>query len=305
MRTDAPREDLPRFLSPMLLRAGKPPETGVWALEVKWDGMRAQVRSDGRRLCLRSRPGRDCTAEFPELEELLDALAGRRVVLDGEIACLDESGRPDFSRLRSRIRARDQKAVRAARKGAPATLMIFDVLHLDGRSSRELPYRERRELLAGLRLDGRYWRTPRYFEGDPRPLLEATREQQLEGVVVKRLDSLYQPGQRSGAWVKTKHRRREILTVTAWQPGRRGQPDRFLVSRQNDAGELRHAGEVSYGLSRQERDRLRQMLAKHDEGPARWSRSHRTVRPVVRIAVDSHGSPTRPLRDPIVRELVP
>ena len=67
----------------MLARSGAVPEGDDWALEVKFDGMRAQLRWDGRSLCLRSRPGRDCTGEFPELGALADALGRRRAILDG------------------------------------------------------------------------------------------------------------------------------------------------------------------------------------------------------------------------------
>jgi ATP-dependent DNA ligase len=103
----SPREDLPRFIEPMLARSGPMPEReGGWVAEAKWDGCRLQVRFDGKRLCLRTRPGRDCTADFPELDPLADALAGRRVVLDGELVCLDCGGRPDFGQLRSRRRHR-------------------------------------------------------------------------------------------------------------------------------------------------------------------------------------------------------
>ena len=84
------REELPRFVSPMLLRGGTPPDGAGWAVEVKFDGMRSQLRYDGRRLCLRSRPGRDCTVEFPELAELADALGRRHVALDVELVCLGE-----------------------------------------------------------------------------------------------------------------------------------------------------------------------------------------------------------------------
>lgn len=77
-----------------LLRS--PSEAG-WALEVKWDGIRAQLRYDGRRVCVRSRPRRDCTAEFPELTAIADALVGRHVILDGELVCFDHAGKPDFA----------------------------------------------------------------------------------------------------------------------------------------------------------------------------------------------------------------
>jgi len=61
------REELPRFVAPMLARTGPVPVGDTWALEVKFDGMRLLLRRDGCAVCLRSRPGRDCTEEFPEL----------------------------------------------------------------------------------------------------------------------------------------------------------------------------------------------------------------------------------------------
>src|SRR3954452_10735061 len=89
-RTVAPQEALPRIVPPMLLRPGLPPaHSADWALEVKRDGMRAQLRveRDGGS-CLRSRPGRDRSEQFPELEHLVSDLAGRDVLLDGELVCL-------------------------------------------------------------------------------------------------------------------------------------------------------------------------------------------------------------------------
>ena len=94
------REALPRFLAPMLLRPGLPPadERERWVLELKWDGMRAQLRiADDGAWCLRSRPGRACSDQFPELTELAETLAGRPVLLDGELVCLGADGRPTFT----------------------------------------------------------------------------------------------------------------------------------------------------------------------------------------------------------------
>src|SRR3954453_12778876 len=95
---DASRESLPRFLEPMLLSTGTPAavEDGAWAVEVKFDGIRAQLRVDrARGWCVRSRPGRDCTAQFPELAALADELAPHRVIIDGELVHLAADGRPD------------------------------------------------------------------------------------------------------------------------------------------------------------------------------------------------------------------
>jgi bifunctional non-homologous end joining protein LigD len=116
---------------------------------VKFDGIRAQLRWDGRSLCLRSRPGRDCSDAFPELASLRDSLERRQLVLDGELVCLAADGRPDFTSLRGRLRSHGV-AARTAAARSPVTLLAFDLLHLDGRSTRLLPYLERRARLAEL-----------------------------------------------------------------------------------------------------------------------------------------------------------
>jgi bifunctional non-homologous end joining protein LigD len=132
----AEREELPRFVSPMLLSQGAPPSGDGWAVEVKWDGIRAQMRFDGCTVCLRSRPGRDCTDQFPELAEIANAVAGRSVILAGELVVLDADRRPDFGALRARLAGPARRV-----DGAPraVTLMAVDVLHSDGRAVRRLP----------------------------------------------------------------------------------------------------------------------------------------------------------------------
>src|SRR3954469_12232397 len=150
-------EPLPRFLEPMLATSGRVPEGSGWAAEVKWDGLRGQLRHDGRHTTLRSRNGHDLSAAFPELV----AEAGRRLgrqaaLLDAEIVCLNAEGRPDFGAVRARMHSSQ------ARDGAQqrSRLVIFDVLHLGGRSTRNLPYRARRSLRHDLDVDGGRWIVP-------------------------------------------------------------------------------------------------------------------------------------------------
>lgn len=114
----------------MLARTGPVPVGGGWAVEVKFDGMRLQLRRDGRAVCLRSRPGRDCTEEFPELAAIARALGHHRILLDGELVCLGADGSPDFASLRKRLRASGDKARRHAER-APATFLAFDGLSRD------------------------------------------------------------------------------------------------------------------------------------------------------------------------------
>jgi bifunctional non-homologous end joining protein LigD len=104
---------------------------------VGWHACAAAL--DGRRVTVRSRVGRDCTAQFAELRAI-SATLDDEVLLDGELVCFDHEGLPDCERLRSRLRARSGGAVSAARLMAPATLIVFDMLHLAGRSTRQLPY---------------------------------------------------------------------------------------------------------------------------------------------------------------------
>src|SRR3954449_2639830 len=147
----------------MLLRPGLPAaHSADWALEVKWDGMRAQLRVErGGAWCLRSRPGRDCSEQFPELEHLAEDLAGHDLLLDGELVCLDAAGRPDFHTLRRRLSAKDVRSAARLASQLPATLMVFDLLHLDGEPTRAPPYARRRASLEQhVAPTGSGWRVP-------------------------------------------------------------------------------------------------------------------------------------------------
>jgi bifunctional non-homologous end joining protein LigD len=199
-------------------------------------------------VCLRSRPGRDCTEEFPELAAIGSALGRHRILLDGELVCWGADGNPDFASLRRRLRAQAEKARRHAQR-SPASFLAFDLLHLDGHSTRELPYERRRELLLNLALDGPGWRTPGHFVADTDRVLAATREQGLEGVVAKRLGSPYLPGARNGAWVKYKHRRTESFLVNGWSPAERRRPESLLLARVGSEGNLEPAGSVPFVLA--------------------------------------------------------
>lgn len=135
------------------------------------------------------------TSRYPQLEGLREEVT-RPVVLDGEIVAFDEDGRLDFAALWFRSRGSSHR---------PICFMAFDVLHVDGADLLDKPYRERRKILEGFELDGPHWCTPDIHIGGGRALLEATRQMGLEGVVAKRVDSVYRPGLRSKAWIKTKH----------------------------------------------------------------------------------------------------
>ncbi|MFE6360478.1 ATP-dependent DNA ligase [Streptomyces sp. NPDC057806] len=236
-----------------------------WAYETKQDGQRVVVylAGDGG-LVLRARSGEEVTAAYPELGPLSGALGTTSAVLDGEVMALDEQGRADFQLLQSRMglaHAPARAAHRAARM--PVHLVLFDVMHLAGRLLVRLPYVTRRERLEGLGLDGSHWSTPAALVGHGEQALRATREHGLEGLVCKRLDSVYEPGVRSRAWIKIRNMHSEDVVVGGWLPGKgrlTGLPGALLVG-QRAGGRLRYVGGVGTGWSRPEREELAGLLA--------------------------------------------
>jgi ATP-dependent DNA ligase len=135
------------------------------------------------------------------------------------------------------------------RRGATVTYLVFDLLWLDGRPLTGLPYAERRELLEELALAGPTWQTVGSFAGAGTALLAATREQGLEGVVAKRLQSRYLPGRRTRNWLKVKHYQRETFLVGGFVPD--GDQVRSLLVGPPDPerpGRLRFAARVDHGL---------------------------------------------------------
>jgi bifunctional non-homologous end joining protein LigD len=208
-RMDAPAradwQPIPERLSPMLATRGSLPAGRGWAFEMKWDGIRALLRVEGGRIAVSSGDERDITARLPELRALGEELGTTQVLLDGELISFDDDGHPSAEHLRDRIQTTSPAAARRQAASDPAVFLIFDLLHLEGRSLLALPYAQRRELLLGLDLAGDAWQTPPAFAGSGRAAVAASRKQGLDGVVAKRIDSIYTPGRRSREWVDVKH----------------------------------------------------------------------------------------------------
>jgi bifunctional non-homologous end joining protein LigD len=241
---------LPTGLAPMLATTGPlPRDDGRWSFEVKWDGVRALVAVEGGRIALRSRNGNDVTAAYPELRGLGLALGSTQALLDAEVVAFDAAGRPDFGRLQARMHARKPGA--ALLRDTPVTLLVFDLLHLDGRSLLDVPYDERRAVLEQLPIAGDHWQVPPAFPGDGQAVLDATRAQGMEGVVAKRRDSRYEPGRRSDCWVKVKHVRRTSAVVVGWKPGEGGRAGRIgsLLLAVPEGDGWTFAGHVGTGFS--------------------------------------------------------
>lgn len=175
-----------------------------WWFEVKWDGYRAVVGAAHGRVRARSRRGLDLSGPFPELEAL-DIPDG--VVVDGEVTAFDPDGRPSFSLLQRRT------GFGGNRTGAAVgvNLVVFDLL-FRGEDVTSSPYEDRRRMLGELNLESPI------IVPEPTPttgigLFDAVKDEGIEGIVAKRLGSLYQPGRRSNDWRKiaVKHRMRAVV----------------------------------------------------------------------------------------------
>ncbi len=256
---DRDREPMPERILPMLAGAGSLNELAgpesQWSFEVKWDGVRAIAYAKPGRLRLESRNLREITDGYPEVRGLLRDLGMREAVFDGELVAFDEAGRPSFERLQRRMHVTAPSAVRRLAASTPVVYAIFDLLYLDGHNLIGLSYEQRRERLERLGVGGAAWRVPAAHPGHGRRLYDATEAQGLEGIVAKRLNSRYEPGRRTGAWVKIKHTQRQELVICGWLPGEGRRTDRIgalLMGRYEGSGakrRLRYAGRVGTGFT--------------------------------------------------------
>ena len=210
----------PSSLEPMLavLSPALPADIDRYGFEYKWDGVRALCYWDGRSLRLESRNRLDITRRYPELHVLADALGSRTAVLDGEIVALDEADRPSFPLLQNRMHVNDPAAIRRLVDDVPVRYLVFDLLYLDGRSTVQRSYLQRRDMLEQLTLMGPTWQVPPAYVGEGEAMLHAARTTGLEGIVAKHIDSVYQPGRRSPDWLKVKVVQRQEFVIGGWVP---------------------------------------------------------------------------------------
>jgi bifunctional non-homologous end joining protein LigD len=242
----------PHSIAPMLASAsGACPVSGKdFGFEYKWDGIRAIAYCDGRRVTLSSRNQLDFTLQYPELQPLARAM-GRSTVLDGEIVALDDLDRPSFPRLQKRLKVTDPAVARRLTREIPVYYFIFDVLYVDGKPVMDRPLTERRAILEGLTLQGPNWQVSPMHINRGAEMLEAARQNMLEGIVAKRLDSIYLPGVRSRDWLKIKLVLRQEFVVGGWtnEKNTEGGLGALQVGYYDAQEQLRYAGGVGSGFT--------------------------------------------------------
>lgn len=204
-KKSAKRDPIPVIRTPMLATlVDEAFDDDDWLFEIKWDGYRAicTVRENGK-LSLVSRNGLDFLKQFPELEELNGAWKTLPIVVDGEIVSLDERGRSSFQRLQGSFNKQRPSARSPEAKKYPLTYVAFDVLYADGKDLRKTPLERRKGILEQVIGDTDLVLYSKHVIGDGRTFFEQAQRQQLEGIIGKRRDSLYQE-RRTRDWVKIK-----------------------------------------------------------------------------------------------------
>jgi len=266
-RMDPAPEDfhpLPDKVRPMLATPGRLPGSDEgWAYEIKWDGVRAITFVEGGRIRMQSRNDKELAPSFPEFREIGLVMGSRPCVLDGEIVVIGESGIPDFGRLQHRLHLASASAIAKQSAASPASYVVFDLLHLDGRSLFSLPYDARRDQLEALGLSGSSFTTADSFRAARgADILRATKDAGLEGLIAKQRSSPYVQGKRSDSWIKVKNVRAQEVVIGGWTEGagsRQGSIGALLLGIPSTDG-LRFVGKVGTGFSAGDREFLLQLL---------------------------------------------
>jgi len=238
---------MPARVEPMLATLTQQPFSDPnWLFEIKWDGVRALARIENGALKLQSRTGVDITKRYPELSSLPGSFAARQAILDGEIVALDASGRSDFERLQERmhVRAPGESLV----SSTPVVYFAFDLLYCDQYDLRQAPLLQRKQLLQRLLYTFERFRYSDHQLEHGKELLELAREQGLEGVLAKRINSVY-VSDRSPNWLKLKITMTLDAVVGGWTaPRTDALPFGSLLLGLYQGKKLRFIGHVGSGF---------------------------------------------------------
>src|SRR5215469_851031 len=228
----------PAFVTPMAAQAvTKLPEGGEWLYEPKLDGYRALLLKDGTQIQILSRNEKDLTKMYPGVAAAGMRLNAAQAVIDGEIVALSEDGRPSFQALQHR----------GSHPRHQIVFYAFDVLHLNERDVMAEPLEKRRALLPRILREDPTIRLSRDLPGSVAEIIQALRAAGIEGIIAKRKDSPYQPGERSNDWLKLKLERQQEFVIGGFRPDGAIGLDSLLVG-YYEGQRLLFAGKVRAGF---------------------------------------------------------
>ena len=245
---------LPDWVKPQLTKlASDPPEESEWLHEIKFDGYRMHARLDRGTVRLLTRTGLDGTQRYPAIASAVSSLGARQAYLDGELCGVRPDGTTSFSLIQTASDTGNSNAL---------VFFLFDLLHLDGEAIGPRPLWERKERLRDMLSPA----NPllQYSDdqiGHGRAFYQHACASALEGIISKRADAPYAPGNR-GLWLKVKCLNREEFVVIGWTDpeGSRPHLGALLLGYYEPDGRLVYAGRVSSGINTAELQRLSRRL---------------------------------------------
>ena len=243
-------ESMPAKLLPMLAEVGEGVRSDPnYLYEPKLDGYRTIAYIHDGKVRLESRRGLDYTPVFPEIVTDLAAQAVDRMVLDGEIVAMGPDGRPSFNALQNRAQLKTPQEIAKAQRESPVVLVCFDILHFAGVNLRNAPYVDRHRYLAQCLLPTAHVQVI-HNSPDAERLYDAALAAGFEGIVGKRKDSVYKPGQRVSTWLKMKATRSAEFVIGGYTKGKGDrEPLGALLLGYWDGNDLRYVGHVGSGLT--------------------------------------------------------
>lgn len=235
-----------KSISPMLISERKEPFNDPnWIYELKLDGCRCIAYIERGRVVLRNKRNMDLLPRFMELQNI-DRQISDKCVLDGELVVMYKN-KPDFYRLQRRTILTDRLQMELEINRFPATFIAYDCLQVGNKSLLQSPLMERKDILQSLISENKQFSYTRYVKEQGIQLYKLTEEQELEGVVAKRADSLYYPGKRSKEWIKFKRLTDKEFVICGYKPGK---PTSLILGEFRN-GKLMYAGVVSFGVQRE------------------------------------------------------
>jgi bifunctional non-homologous end joining protein LigD len=236
-----------------------------WLFEPKLDGFRTLAFLNKGKVRLQSRQGLDVTGHYPALVESLEHQPVSQLILDGEIIGLDAKGALCFQCLQGYLKSMNR--LKAEQLEPPSALIyyVFDVLYLDGYDFTGVPLKQRKELLHSMLDTSRYVSLVEHFAADGRTVYDAAVQNGLEGVIAKRLDSVYEAGKRSTSWLKIKKVNSDEFVVGGLTQGKGSRAGTFgalLLGYYNTENRLLYAGNVGRGFDEETLLSLRKRLDK-------------------------------------------
>jgi ATP-dependent DNA ligase len=251
-----------KSLSPMLIADRKAPFNSVdWIYELKLDGIRVVIYKDDYRMEIRNKTGRNILPLFPELSNIYKNIH-HECILDGEIIVMKDNS-PSFFDIQRRVIMTNPLKIKLASQSLPAAIVIYDIIYYKDKLVTDLPIENRKELIKEAIQESSEIAISRYIQELGIQLFEIAKQNNLEGVVAKRLGSRYYFGKRSKDWVKFKNLQTEHFIICGYSVKEKNMTS-LLLGQYKDH-KLIYSGSVQLGVSL--KDILKYGIEKTESSP--------------------------------------